>query len=107
VDVDVLRETLQMNGIFPKIRKQSWQLLLGYLEEKASLRPAALEIQRKKYFLFCAEYFREGVSLSADQTVSLQQISVDVPRTNCKHAPLYFGHPRLAEALTRVNSLFI
>ena len=94
-----------MNGVFPEFRALLWQLLLGYLNPQHGLREKSLSLHRKKYGRWVGEYFRPNVVLSDTQRKTLQQITVDVPRTNCKDAPAFFGNKRMAESLTRV--LFI
>lgn len=105
VDVDVLRETIRMNGMCDEFRALSWQLMLSYSTPKAASRALSLRVHRSKYFMWVAEFFRPESNLMERQRALKQQIAVDVPRTNCRTDSAYFENTRLADSLTRV--LFI
>lgn len=108
VDVDALRETLRMCGIYPLIRPLCWQLLLGYLPPEVELRAKSLDLQRQRYNMWSAQHFRTYnlASMVADEKSLLHQISVDVPRTHCRAYPWLFPDPRMQESLTRLLYVF-
>ena len=102
VDPEILRQTLRMNGIQNEIRVQSWQLLLGYWTPDKAMRQIALTVERQRYHMLAVKYFRTGAKLSADCKKTQDQISVDLPRTNCRNRPIFFENDRLRESLGRV-----
>ncbi len=102
VELDVLRETLRMNGMPPSQRGACWRLLLRYDEPDKATRAAQMALFRRKYYYWKARYCRDESVLTAAQRDTRQQIGVDVPRTSCRSHPAFFEEPLLAEALARV-----
>jgi hypothetical protein len=84
VDLDVLRETLRMNGLPQEQRIQCWKLLLGYHSPDRRMREMELAVFQKKYAYWVMRYCQPNSQLTETQESTRQQISVDVPRTHCK-----------------------
>jgi hypothetical protein len=53
VDLDVLRDTLRMNGLPEAFRKQCWELLLGYRNPDKTTRGEEMSLFRRKYLYWC------------------------------------------------------
>lgn len=108
VDVDILKETLRMHGVYPLVRPLCWQLLLGYLPPEVDLREKSLHLRRQRYHVWSAQHFRtyNPISMVADEKSLLHQISVDVPRTHCRAYPWLFPNVRMQESLTRLLYVF-
>ncbi len=102
VEVDVLRETLRMNGLPETLRSPLWKLLLGYCAENRDLRLKEISLFRRRYSFWVMRYCQNNSHLTEEQESTRQQISVDVPRTQCKAIPAFFEDDNLAAALNRV-----
>ncbi|CAK9070637.1 GTPase-activating protein gyp1 (GAP for ypt1) [Durusdinium trenchii] len=108
VDLAALRELLWSGAPEedPKVRAQSWQMLLGYLPPVQDRQPSGLQKKREEYEELRRRHYlpveAEAPSGDVDGAI-LRQIRLDIPRTS-PGLPI-FGHQRIQQLLERI--LFI
>lgn len=109
VDLAALRELLWSGAPEedPKVRAESWQMLLGYLPPVKDRQPSGLQKKREEYEELRRRHYlpveAEAPSIDVDAAGILRQIRLDIPRTS-PGLPI-FSHQRIQQLLERI--LFI
>lgn len=101
LDLEMLR-ALAWNGVPNQYRPCCWRILSGYVPVNAQRREAVLARKRQEYADMLPEYYHETHKVrSTDETATMHQISIDVPRT-APGVRFLRDNERIQEMLRRV-----